>query len=186
MAHNRPDRRTQRMRAALVQAFTSLLLEPRNYEQITVRDIVERANAGRSTFYEHYKNKDAILAESIQRPFSQLVCSVDIGSDPAALAQVLEHFWQNRSQTRGILGGTTRRAVSRILADMIQARLLARPKAPGRDLRRVKLTAIALAEAQLGTISAWLNSELACSATLVAEVLHGLSQSAAAALGNAA
>ena len=61
---DKQDRRIQRTRSALLQAFVSLLLEPRRYDQIKVGDIVERANVGRSTFYEHFRNKDAAAVYS--------------------------------------------------------------------------------------------------------------------------
>jgi len=173
------DRRVGRTRAALLQAFVSLLLEPRRYDQIKVGDIVARANVGRSTFYEHYKNKDGILAESIQGPFAAFARSVDAGAGVDALHPMLNHFWQNRSQSRAIFG-TTRRKVARILTAMLQDRLSARAGTGGaKDLLRVRLAAIALAEAQIGTLTAWLSGEIACEEPVIAEVLHAMAQASA-------
>jgi AcrR family transcriptional regulator len=177
------DRRVGRTRAALLSAFTSLLLEPRRYDQIKVGDIVKRANVGRSTFYEHFSNKDAILAESIQRPFSGFVLSIDAGNGPEVLHPMLKHLWQNRAQARTIFGAV-RRKVARILAGMLQAGLSARarPRTADDELR-VRLAAMALAEAQVGTLAAWLGGEIACGEALVAEVLHGMAQAAATGVG---
>jgi AcrR family transcriptional regulator len=179
---NKTDRRIQRTRHALVQAFTSLLLEPRRYDQIKVSEIVERADVGRSTFYEHYKSKEEILAESIQRPFASLAQSVDADCGVGNLRVALDHFWQNRSQARGIFGGAARRPVARVLATMIQARLTARLKAQApSDALRIRLAAIALAEAQLGIIAVWLGGEIACSTEPVAQVLRDMARAVAAA-----
>lgn len=56
------DRRQKRTREAVFRAFEELALE-RHYSEITVADIVERANVGRSTFYDNFETKDALLDE---------------------------------------------------------------------------------------------------------------------------
>lgn len=50
------DRRTQRTKSQLQQAILELLSE-KAYNAITVQDITERANVGRTTFYSHYGSK---------------------------------------------------------------------------------------------------------------------------------
>jgi AcrR family transcriptional regulator len=171
------NRRVARTRKALVGAFTDLLMEPRRYDRITVADIVTRANVGRSTFYDHYTSKDEVLAESIQRPFRALAKSVDAGGNREPLRRVLEHCWLNRSQAREILGGAARRPVARVLTSMLQKRLSARtgPQSPARAPRS-RLIATALAEAQLGTITAWLGGEVVCDASAVADALYSLAE----------
>lgn len=64
MAATRPDRRVQRTREALQRALVELILE-RGYEVITVQEIIDRANVGRSTFYAHYLDKQQLLLGSI-------------------------------------------------------------------------------------------------------------------------
>lgn len=54
------DRRVQKTRQALHQALIALIVE-KGYEAVTVRDILERANVGRSTFYSHYLGKEQLL-----------------------------------------------------------------------------------------------------------------------------
>jgi len=51
------DRRVARTRAMLHQALMSLVLE-KGYEAITVEEICDKADVGRSTFYAHYTSKD--------------------------------------------------------------------------------------------------------------------------------
>ena len=51
------DRRISRTRGTLQHALTSLILK-KGYEAITIQDICDEANVGRSTFYAHYTSKD--------------------------------------------------------------------------------------------------------------------------------
>jgi AcrR family transcriptional regulator len=59
-SHSRPDRRVGKTRKALREALTDLILE-RGYESVTVQDLIDRADVGRSTFYAHFIDKDDLL-----------------------------------------------------------------------------------------------------------------------------
>jgi len=54
------DRRVQRTRELLQKALIELIRE-RGYDAITILDIVDRANVGRTTFYLHYRSKDDLF-----------------------------------------------------------------------------------------------------------------------------
>ncbi|MBE7020789.1 MAG: TetR/AcrR family transcriptional regulator [Ruminococcaceae bacterium] len=56
------DRRQKKTREAIFKAFTSLLSE-KDYEHITVGEIIENADVGRATFYSHFETKDFLLKE---------------------------------------------------------------------------------------------------------------------------
>jgi AcrR family transcriptional regulator len=60
------DRRSQRTRHLLSAAFVQLLKE-KGYSAITVSDIIERADIGRSTFYSHYRDKDDLFVNELDR-----------------------------------------------------------------------------------------------------------------------
>lgn len=60
MSNNRVDRRVQRTRQLLHNALLELIVE-QGYETITVQNIIDRANVGRSTFYAHYQDKEDLL-----------------------------------------------------------------------------------------------------------------------------
>ena len=66
------DRRMQKTKNAIYQAFNKLLtLQP--YSKITVQQIIDEANIGRSTFYAHYETKDELLKEMCQHIFSHVI-----------------------------------------------------------------------------------------------------------------
>ncbi|WP_069161254.1 TetR/AcrR family transcriptional regulator [Nocardia altamirensis] len=54
------DRRVRRTKSLLHRALIELMLE-RGYDRISVRDILHRADVGRSTFYAHFRDKDDLL-----------------------------------------------------------------------------------------------------------------------------
>ena len=60
MIERTPDRRVQRTRRLLHKALMSCILD-KKYESITVQEILDRANVGRSTFYMHFRDKDELL-----------------------------------------------------------------------------------------------------------------------------
>jgi AcrR family transcriptional regulator len=164
------DARIERTRAAVAGAFVSLFFE-RPYDRITVGAIVARAKVGRSTFYEHFVDKEDVLAATIRRPFLALAACAEREALPAVVG-ALEHFAQNGNQARMVFAGESRRAIGRVLASMIEERLVTKGAAER------KVAAIAIAEAQLGVIGAWLRGETGASAAETARVIHRIARAA--------
>jgi AcrR family transcriptional regulator len=59
------DRRIQKTKTALRQALLALVAE-RGYDNVSVQQIVDRANVGRSTFYSHFADKEDLLQEGLR------------------------------------------------------------------------------------------------------------------------
>jgi AcrR family transcriptional regulator len=101
-----PDRRAQRTRHTLSHALIALIHEKR-YEAITVQDICDRANVGRSTFYAHYQDKDDLLASNfseVMRNLSQPFVEQD-GQLIFPLAPLLEHTQSHNDLYKALLWG---------------------------------------------------------------------------------
>ncbi len=71
-AEEKSDPRTRRTRELLQQAFLDLARIKR-FEDLTVKDIAERATVNRATFYAHFDDKYALLDESIRATFMAFV-----------------------------------------------------------------------------------------------------------------
>ena len=66
------DRRIIRTRGVLQHALTSLILR-KGYEAITIQDVCDEANVGRSTFYAHYTSKDDLKRNGFEHLRKELV-----------------------------------------------------------------------------------------------------------------
>ena len=73
------DRRQKRTREAIFNAFCELLSK-KNYNAITVGEIIERADVGRATFYAHFETKDYLLRELCAELFCHIFDSAKGGN----------------------------------------------------------------------------------------------------------
>lgn len=166
------DKRIERTRQALFGAFFELVTKGR-YDELKVDDIVRRAGVGRSTFYEHFKSKDQILAESLKGPFGLLADAIRPRDNTPQLVAVLEHFWDNRVLAQGILVGPIRSKTVGVLVQLIEERFkLDRVGSPNPLIIPPHLAAVQLAESLLAPVTAWLSGESPCKAEVLASALR--------------
>jgi AcrR family transcriptional regulator len=178
----KPDRRVERTRQALLDALRDLLLE-RGYDGFAVRDIVERANVGRSTFYEHFEGKEEIFRESLAFPIEALAASTCEPAGLDRLQAILLHFAENPRLIGTMLVGSARRLMSQVLSEHIASYLTAQLRTERRTLSiPIQLAADHLADAQFGMIESWFANEMPCDATTLARALRASTAASIAAL----
>ncbi len=103
------DRRVQRTREGLHHALFDLILEKR-YDKITVQDIIDRANVGRSTFYAHFLDKEDLL-ENLLRQLGEQLHDETVRTTPPADDHIVHsltffvHAHANRDFYRAMLSG---------------------------------------------------------------------------------
>jgi AcrR family transcriptional regulator len=163
------DRRSQRTREALRGAFVRLTLE-RGYESFGVADITEAANIGRSTFYQHYSGKLALLQDSLETLSRHLVALVGADPAPETLVPLLLPFREQRQRNRIFFSGPARSVWARVIARLVEPRLakMARGAVP---LVPLPLAALQIAEAQLSLIAGWLTGRSAVKPADMAKAL---------------
>ena len=115
------DRRVRRTRKALQDALISLILE-KGYDSVTIEEITDRADLGRTTFYLHFKDKEELLLQAVDsiaedflakhsdgldRDLSSDITleSLRINLDERILYHVFEHARENADLYKVMLRG---------------------------------------------------------------------------------
>ncbi len=165
--------RVQPAKTAVLRGFAELI-GTKQYDEISVGEVIRRAAVSRSSFYEHFNGKQDLLTQSIAGPFKILADGLLCAKQPQ-LMPLLEHFWTNRAFARGVLQGSVRQRAATVLVLEIENRLKRR-ETESREKYRLprRLLAWQLTETTLGLITAWLAGEARCSAS---ELADGLSRS---------
>jgi AcrR family transcriptional regulator len=72
---NRGERIANKTKSAIKKALLELIQE-KNYPDITVSEITERGNIGRSTLYKHYQSKANVLVDIHKDMFENLLSMI--------------------------------------------------------------------------------------------------------------
>jgi AcrR family transcriptional regulator len=162
---SRQDRRVGKSRKALKEALTDLILE-KGYEGVTVQDVIDRADVGRSTFYAHYIDKDdllmAILADlDVPGPDS----SSWRGDDPAFgwTLELFRHFGSGKRLFKAVASGQSgalaRRETTERLETLARAELSRLKAARKLDAFRLELLVRFLVGTFIGFMDWWMREE---------------------------
>lgn len=180
MKNKKLDRRVVRTRALLNNALMTLIAE-KGYDNVTIEDITERANLGRTTFYLHYPSKDALFLDhhanfAADIFIDELSRNQLLGSEPwTQLAEFLEQLKEGKEMVLTILqskdGSIIRRNISETLrGDLAQSLAQAFPNvAPKLPLDYLTYY---LANAQLSMVEWWLNNRTGYSANEIAAMVQ--------------
>ena len=86
------DRRILRTRERLGDALIALMHE-RNFEEISVKDVLDRAGVSRSTFYVHYRDKEDLFLSDVEDFLENVSTALERqGANPKRLLPVQEVF----------------------------------------------------------------------------------------------
>ena len=161
-----PDRRVRRTKQRLNDALESLIIE-KGYDKITVQDLIDRADVGRSTFYAHYETKDDLLvswtqlADDMELHMAQ--GQTDAGSAMPSLA-LFRHLGEHHHLYKAMLGS---RGID-IVTEMVHGVLLRhatsglerRPDASDQTTIPIEVRAGFLASSLLALLTWWLDNDM--------------------------
>lgn len=170
VGESRVDRRVERTLSALLHAFVALVSEE-NYRAVTIARIVERANVGRSTFYDHFRTKDDVLLASMEWMFAILADTTDAATPSEEIEELVRHFWSNRQLAKVVLAPPVEGKLRRALAARIDDRLGRSNRWAGNPTGR-KIASLGIAAAQLGLLGAWTRGEVSADASMISAAIR--------------
>src|ERR1700748_3847821 len=98
------DRRARRTRRNLGDALIALIVE-RGYDRITVQDVLDRADVGRSTFYAHFRDKDALFTscfDSVREELREQLAAMPGGAAHADATRPVGVIFEHADRHRDI------------------------------------------------------------------------------------
>jgi len=172
------DRRSQRTRQALGDALVELMMD-KGYDAISIKDIIERANVGRSTFYSHFVDKDKLFVSQLDRVVDMLGQHVpqesSNGNPYFPSLGLFQHIKEQWKLYKILVWGTgvdvLTRHLQKSLSEKIEQRLLA-----NRLVYEVPVPIIAnfLSGSFLSLIKWWLDSKMMYSPEQMDEMFQKL------------
>ena len=180
------DRRVRRSRNLLFQALIALILE-KGYDRITVQDILDRADVGRSTFYEHYRSKDDLLLSATERLKSMIDQAMAMAPGAGASTPVLQAAQtlfkhveeaEHRRLYRALLGTRGGELATRRVRTMLAASLIEhlQSRGPVEDKRRLEAAGVFAANGLVGLLTWWFDSRVPLSADQMYAIFERLAE----------
>lgn len=182
------DRRILRTKHEIKEAFISLL-EEKSFDSITVRDLTERANINRGTFYLHYLDKFDLLEKCEEEIFSKILsifdadAMIDIlqGRDMLVrlpfFIQIFEYLQEEAAFMKVILGPngdpSFQEKIRQVFVNNIHENIL-----PAFDVDTIRvpiaLFTTYISSAHLGVIQYWLNTGMKESPEEITSILFNI------------
>lgn len=129
------DRRVRKTRRVLHEALVTLILE-RGWDAVSVRDVCEKADVGRSTFYVHFADKENLLLSGFDELHEAMEHVRSSAKVPFGfLSALVAHVAENARLVQALFGRQSGQSVQwrfrDVLASLVDAelKLLKVPKA---------------------------------------------------------
>lgn len=93
------DRRVRRTRDRLGDALVALLVE-KPFDDITVQDVLDRAQVSRSTFYSHYRDKNDLLLSDAEDFFEAMANALSRRGDQSERVAPVKELFAHIAEVR--------------------------------------------------------------------------------------
>lgn len=186
MKEKKEDRRIGRTRRLMHEALMALIVE-KGYESVTVQDILDRADVGRSTFYAHYRDKDELLLsgfDHLRTLFEQqqqaLFAARQSGKDPEFnfILELFRHTGQHHKLYKAIVGKQSGEMILKYLHRYLYNLLIVPHTALMKNRKAppvpVEITTHWLISSLLSLMTWWLDNNMPYSAERMDEIFRHL------------
>lgn len=180
----KPDRRTRRTERILREALHSLILE-KGYDGVTVQDIVDRADVGRSTFYAHFENKDKLHLSAFDAVREGLLQTRKAGGDEKIggdfnlnSLQLFQHANESRRFYRALAGRAAGdsflKNMFRQTRDLVLEKLQKSLPEKQKNSSKAEAAAHFYATSLIAMLTFWLDNNLPLSPEEMNDLFNGL------------
>jgi AcrR family transcriptional regulator len=101
------DRRTRRTRGRLNSAMVELITEKR-FDDITVQNVIDRAEVGRATFYTHFRDKEDLFDQQWEQFNQMLAGKIDWDKAGKESFFPVTFFFQHLQEAQSFYQGLVR------------------------------------------------------------------------------
>lgn len=173
---NTQDRRVIRTKQLLWDALVKLILK-KGYDAVTIQDIIDEANIGRSTFYSHFESKENLLLGAQSHLSSMFLNDSPDGKIDFQL--MYQHAKENKKVARAILGKKGGGILTKHIREVISFKLekqfsIELAALNGKDYELAKLKLMALSAALHSLLANWIESNMNLSVKEMAELSNEL------------
>jgi AcrR family transcriptional regulator len=173
------DRRANRTKRSLSEALVELIKEKR-FDDITVQDVIERADVGRSTFYSHFRDKEDLFQRDWERFLDGFALQINwaqagVGSFVPVVflfshLQEYHHFYRGlvKSRKTDAVFKSGRTYLSQKMETAIASQIQNRPTIP------ISIIANYLASELFALLQWWLDHDMPYPPERMDEIFHEL------------
>lgn len=175
------DRRTNRTRRSLSEALVELIHEKR-FDDITVQEVIDRADVGRSTFYSHFRDKEDLFQKDWEQFLDGFAGHIDwdkAGSEPfVPVAYLFRHLEEYQPFYKSLVRSQKADAVFKSgvthLSQRIEATLTARFLGKAAPSLPIPILSNYLAVALFALLKWWLDQQMPYPPERMNEIFHEL------------
>ena len=164
------DRRVRKTQAAVYSAFVALIIE-RGYDAISVQDIIDEADVGRTTFYAHFRSKNELLGYGFKRLREELlaISGQQVSERWGFVGPLLEHARTHLGLYRALLAGNGGHLAEASFHAIVEELV-------AKELDGDRVGTALLAGAIVGAVRAWIAHPVGIEVARVVARFHALAE----------
>jgi AcrR family transcriptional regulator len=180
-AKKKPDRRAVRTHRSLSGALVELVKEKR-FDEITVQQVIDRADVGRSTFYSHFRDKEDLFQKDWERFLDDLAQQFDWDRAGRGrfvpVVHLFKHLQEFQTFYQSLVRSQKADAIFKsgvsYLSEKVEAALIARLKGKSQPSIPVPVLAQYLSNELFGLLKWWLDRKMPYTPERMDEIFHAL------------